>query len=161
MGVKKIRLTQGKFALIDEEDYERVSRFKWYWGSAGTTGGYASRATPRDCNGKQKGILMHRFILEASPTQMVDHRNRKSLDNRRSNLRKCTRSQNNRNSKGRGKYKGIRTETRGNQIRYQARIWYKNKRVCLGSFKTKKEAAEGYDKAAKKYYGEFACLNFP
>lgn len=86
-----IELTQGKRAIIDDEDYELVSKYKWHF-----DGRYAAH------KGRKK-IYMHRLIMGKSPLD-VDHINRDKLDNRRKNLRFCTRSQNLLNKKVKGVY---------------------------------------------------------
>lgn len=89
--MKKIELTKNKYALIDDSDFELVSKYKWYCSSMG----YATRS--QSVNGKKKEILLHRFLMGIDNDQEVDHINRNPLDNRRKNLRFCTRSENNHN----------------------------------------------------------------
>jgi len=145
-----------KYAIIDDEDFEIVSQYRWCRNSR-----YALTTIYR---GKKKKtvLLMHRFLLNAPKHLEVDHINHNGLDNRRANLRLVTKSQNHQNKRGsfrpHCKYKGIYWHT-GNK-RWIARLKGKLHKH-LGSFKNKKEAAKAYDKAAKKYFGEFACLNFP
>src|SRR3990167_2666087 len=101
-----IQLTKGKFALVDEEDYEKVNQFKWHF-----QGGYAAR-TYRDEDGKTKSIWMHQFILNYFVPRHIDHINRNGLDNRKENLRKILKWQNafNRERKTKSKtgYRGVR-----------------------------------------------------
>jgi hypothetical protein len=151
-----IQLTQGKFAIVDEEDYERVNAHKWsasnlqnIWYAIGmvSTG---------------NKILMHRFILNTD-IAIIDHYNRNGLHNYKSNLRPCNASQNIVNSEKRkgcsSIYKGVVKDKRCNS--YSARISFKGKNEYLGYFNDEIEAAKAYDAKAKELYGEFAILNFP
>ena len=95
--MKQIPLTQGKFSIVDDEDFPLLSQFKWY---AHLEHGYfyATRASSRDkVTGKQKVISMSRFIMNAPKGMLVDHKNGDTLDNRRKNLRICTHAENGRN----------------------------------------------------------------
>lgn len=105
-------------------------------------------------------LLMHRVIMKAPKGGLVDHRNGNGLDNRRSNLRRATRSQNQQNRKGSsGRFKGVFPVT--GYPTWRAALCAGYKYVHLGTFKTQKEAAMAYDVAAKAKYGEYALLNFP
>ena len=155
--VKTIELTQGQVALVDDEDWEWLSQWKWcaqYNAAAGVF-----YAVHRDSN--RQGILMHRLIMNAPAKIEVDHRNHTTLDNQKKNLRLCTRAQNAGNSRGRRDrrqlYKGVMRVTAKGLIhpRWAARIAHE----YLGCFKTPEEAARAYDIAAKARWGEFAFLN--
>jgi hypothetical protein len=154
--MREIPLTKGKVALVDDEDYERVMEAgPWQ---------YSDRYAVGRPYGKQR-IYLHRFILGLTPGDgnEVDHINQDKLDDRKQNLRLCTRSQNNAN---RGAY---RNNTSGYKCvyfdqkrgEYQAYILVNRHKIHLGRFATAKEAARAYDKAAPLYFGEFALLNFP
>jgi hypothetical protein len=101
--------------------------------------------------------------MDAPKGLLVDHRNLNGLDNRRSNLRLATHGENNQNKRKRkgasSRYIGVSFEKRIKK--WSARIMYKGKAIWLGNFKNEIDAALAYDKAARKYYGEFARLNFP
>lgn len=150
--MKYIALTQDKKSLVDNEDYDLLSAHNWYAAKRGY-GFYAQRVS------KRKVIQIHRVVMNAQKGEEVDHINGNTLDNRKNNLRKVTRSQNEWNRKKQSNntsgYKGV-IFSRG---RYVARIKVLNKVNYLGAFKQKKEAALAYNNAATKYHGEFALLN--
>ena len=149
--MKTIPLTQGKVAIVDDADYERVIHHKWCYDS----GGYATASV----SGKQQ--RMHRFILNAKRGEHVDHVNLDGLDNQRSNIRICNNSQNHANTRLRSDnttgYKGVSFIKRDNI--FQAKIEVNGHHVNLGSFADPKEAAKKYNEAAVKHFGEFARLN--
>jgi hypothetical protein len=152
--MKEMLLTKGKVALVDDEDYKFLIQWKWNFSSTG----YAAR------NGgtykKRKNIKMHRLIMRATSGMEVDHINGNRLDNRRCNLRICTRSQNHCNvglsSRNTSGFKGIVFDYKT----WNAKITKNGKRIHLGCFKNKEDAARAYDRAAKELFGEFAKLNF-
>ena len=156
--MREIPLTQGKVALVDDGDYDLVSRFKWLAAKAPRTW-YARRVDYGA--GRKKNESMHRLILNAPPDKIVDHINGNGLDNRRENLRLATKIQNNCNTRlrrdNRSGYKGVKR----NALRWIARIRIDRKLIHLGSFATKEDAARAYDNAARQHFGEFAKLNFP
>lgn len=156
--MKKIPLTQGKFAIVDDCDYEYLMQWKWHY----RNDDYAVR-TDRT-NGMQQTIRMHRIILERMGFKNFvrsDHINRDRLDNRRCNLRSATNRQSNCN----------RSRFRNNISGYIGVCWYKQygnwhaqigingKQTHIGYYDNLKEAAKAYNKAALKYHGEFAVLN--
>lgn len=149
-----IQLTQDQKAYVDLEDAFRVLKFKWY--AAQTASSF--RACRR-CGTKMLG--MSRFILNAEQEEIVDHKNHDTLDNRRKNLRLCTVAENTHNSRKFSNnttgYKGVCWHKRRNK--YIATIAISRKNIHLGYFKTAKEAALAYNKAAKEIFGEFACIN--
>ncbi len=159
--MKKIFLTQGKVAIVDDEDHFWLSMWVWCCHN----GGYAVRN--ERCSKIRKIVLMHRVILERklghSNFEQVDHKDGDRLNNRKANLRVATNAQNMRN---RGKnvnntsgYKGVTWFKRDKN--WTASIWVNGVRIHLGYFNCKIEAAKAYDIAAKKYHREFAVLNFP
>lgn len=153
MPTKKIPLTRGFFAIVDESDYEELSRKKWTYISAGYAGNYFRN------NGKVCCIRMHRLLLNAKSFQEVDHINGNGLDNRKENLRICTRAENVRNrGSSKGKlYKGVFKSTAQNS--WFSQIMVDGKMIYLGSFDDPKKAAEVYNEAAKKHHGKFAKFN--
>ncbi|MGA2914903.1 MAG: AP2/ERF family transcription factor [Sedimentisphaerales bacterium] len=159
---RKIELTKGKFAKVDPEDFDTLSKFSWFV-SAGTHSFYAYRSI--SVFGKSRAIAMHRQVKNVfDPLVFIDHINHDGLDNRKANLRLATVSQNNCNRRrrpdaGRSKYRGIDYDKGINK--WRARIRFKNERILLGYFDSEEDAAHTYDKAAILYHGEFAMLNFP
>ena len=153
---RRIRLTQGKFAIVDCEDYDLLSRYKWCAAKDSSTY-YAVRSR----RGKQ--VRMHREIMKVPKHLVCDHINHNGLDNRRNNLRICTRQQNTYNQKpmktGTSKYKGVDWNKR--QKKWRARIYYKSRCHYLGYFNNEIDAALSYDAKARQLFKEFACLNFP
>jgi len=114
-------------------------------------------------NGKCKTILMHRFILGITDsTIQIDHSNFNGLDNRRDNIRVCTRSENGMNRKryanSSSVYKGV--IYRNDCNKYYVRIRVNGKNINIGSFINEIEAAKAYDNAALLHYKEFANTNF-
>ncbi len=159
---RRIPLTQGKYAIVDPEDYKRLSKYKWHvvWGSMTY---YASRNSR--IGKKRIAIKMHREILDPPEPLVVDHINHKGYDNRRANLRPATRTQNAVNksiaatSSGSSKYRGVVWHK--NIKKWQAYIGIKYKQITIGYFDSEIKAAKAYDEAAKKHHSEFAVLNFP
>jgi hypothetical protein len=157
-----IPLTQGQNAIVDAEDFDRLSAFKWFavWNTH-TKSFYAISAGKRIKGGRAKVIRMHQQILECGPGEQIDHRSHDTLDNRKENLRKCTHQQNcynhrikKNNTTG---FKGVCFHKAAGK--WVAGIVVNRKRIHLGIFSSKKDAADAYDDAAKIYHGEFAYLN--
>lgn len=151
--MKKISLTKGLFATVDDEDFNYLNQWKWYANKCG------SKYRVMRKTGSYKLLYMHRFILKASQNMQVDHINGDSLDNRRSNLRLATNAQNSANRKTIKSLIGYRGVTR-NGYNYSASITVNRKHIHLGTFSTAIEAAKVYDRNAILNFGEYACLNF-
>jgi hypothetical protein len=159
---RRIPLTEGKFTIVDLQDFYWLNNFEWcakedYYGRF-----YAVRFTNQS-EKKQKITAMHRLICNPPPGLLVDHRNNNSLDNRRDNLRLATHSQNTCNR--RMNKSNASSQFRGVSLFRSRRIWYARikihgKSIFLGYFDSEIDAAKAYDNAAKKYHGEFARLNF-
>ena len=149
--MKRIKLTNSnKVALVDDIDFELVSQYKWHLHPCGV-----SLYARTYLNGKKP--LMHRLILAPPPNMDIDHANNNGLDNKRCNIRICTRTQNQANSrprKGTSKYKGVSWSYTENKWRAFIRINGKGK--TIGRFDFELEAAEAYKKEALKCFGEFA-----
>lgn len=147
---------QGVFVLVDDEDFEYLNKFKW-----NLCHGYAQRFGRITEDFYRKSMLMHREIIHASKGIQVDHINHDQLDNRKSNLRLVTKSQNMMNAKKRtmckSPYKGVCWFN--NYQKWMSSITINGKKKFLGYFEYDKDAAVAYNKAAKKYFGEFSLLN--
>lgn len=135
--MEKIKLTQNKFTIVDDEDFDRINKFKWYARKDRNTF-YAQRKF--NINGTWKNIMLHRFILNPPSDKFIDHINHDGLDNRKANLRIVTHSQNHFNEK-------IRTD---NTSGFKGVYWKKQHKrwiamlanKYLGSFKYKKDAID-------------------
>ena len=155
-------MSQPRYARVDPADYKRLRNYEWYT-KRGLKSFHAHTFARDSKTGKTKRKYMHRMLHETPEGMMIDHINHDGMDNRRANLRAATRSQNLYNRKKwsgtySSKFKGV-TWHKGKR-KWQARIGFQNKRVHLGFFTDEIEAAKAYDRAAKKYHGEFAYLNF-
>lgn len=155
-----IPLTQGLYALVNSDDYERLNKYKWYAHRDHSTF-YAVRHAPRQ-NGKQGSILMHREILGLPKGIDTDHRNGCGLDNRKANLRPAAHNQNQWNQqphyKGTSQYKGVCWHKR--QKKWRVQIRFEGTDIYLGVFTSEIEAAKAYDKKAVELFGDFAKTNF-
>jgi AP2 domain/HNH endonuclease len=161
--MREIPLTNSnKVALVDDEDYESVSRYKWRL-SAGVYTLYAMRTLEaHENNGVRSTLKMQLQLMNPPDGFQVDHKDGDGLNNQRNtNLRLATPTQNQAN---RGRQKRNKSGVKGvswikARGKWGAFICINYKRSNLGSFKTKEEAAEAYRKAAVELYGEFACLD--
>ena len=150
--MKEIKLSKGKFAFVDDEDFEYLNQWKWCIDDRN----YAKRAV--NINGKQSWIKMHRIIMNAPGKMEVDHVNRNNLDNRKSNLRICTHSQNIANSKkpitNTSGVKGVHWKKNNNK--WESYIGYQGKKIYIGLFDDIEKAAIAYKNKAHELFGEFA-----
>jgi len=144
----KIPLTQGKYAIVDHEDFEWLNQWKWHY-----MNGYAYHSFK--INGKYTEIGMHAFILQTPKGMETDHVNRNRSDNRRSNLRVVTTSQNQHNVgvnvKNTSGHKGITFHKRDRY--WQVMIRIAGRRFYIGSYKEKDKAIVAYNIAERKAYG--------
>ena len=156
-GVKRIKLTWGRYAIVDAEDYEKLKDYKW----CTIQGSRTFYAKTFRLSGAI--LAMHRLILDAPKGLYVDHIDHNGLNNRKSNLRLCTNQENLRNKLPRpgcsSKYKGVSGSKARNKFR--ANIYLNRKAIHLGYFDSEIDAARAYDKKAHELFGEFAYLNFP
>jgi hypothetical protein len=153
--MKGITSIRGSKIIVDDSDYKTLVSYVW---SINNTG-YAVRYETVD--NKKSQISMHRQIMNTPRGMFTDHKNHERLDNRRSNLRICTREQNQRNMKLQKNsstgQKGVYWDKKAKA--YRARIYFNKKRKCLGFFSTAAEAGSAYNREAIKVYGDFAVLN--
>ena len=154
----EIPLTHGQVALIDDEDYDLVSQYKWhaYWDPS--TKSFYAKTGIRKPDGKQTSLRMHRLIMKAKKGEQVDHINHDTLDNQKENLRLCTNSQNQHN---RGRKSNNTSGCKGVDWykasgKWRAQIALNGKVMHLGYFAIKQEAYEAYCKAALELHGEFS-----
>jgi len=157
--VKKILLTQGKFALVDDADFEAVNQFKWH-ATKFRRAFYACRSSQR-VNGKQSTIYLHRFLMPG--IDEIDHKDGNGLNNQRNNLRAASRAEN--LQAFRRKWKKTTSKFRGVYWDKHHKLWCAQLRKAgihfnLGRFVSETDAALAYDAAARKYFGEFASPNF-
>lgn len=159
--MKNIPLSQGQFSNVDDDDFEKLSQYKWYAAYSKTSKSYyAARTTT--INGKRKNILMHREILGVTnPNILVDHIDHNTLDNRKQNIRLATNSLIQGNSRKQSNntsgLKGISFLKRTGK--WYSQIMINGKKNHLGYFGNAIDAAKAYNDAARKYFGEFALLN--
>lgn len=154
--MKEIPLSQGKVALVDDEDFGVLVLRKWHANRTQDGKWYARSGT------YPNQIYMHRIIMEAYKGEQIDHVNGDGLDNRRKNLRFATsldQSGNKRKAPYKSsQYKGVCFDKSRNK--WVAHIHINGKQKHLGRFLDEEEAALAYDEAAKEHFGEFALTNF-
>ena len=152
--MKLIPLNKGKFAMIDDLDYNMISAFNWSIIDRGERM-YAYTKI----NGKN--IRMHRFIMNVTdPKILIDHKNRNGLDNTRGNLRTATHAQNCANKKATSGTSSVYLGVGKRQNKWNARITKDGITHELGYYAQEVEAALAYDNKARELHGEFANLNF-
>ena len=152
--MKAIQLTGGKVAIVDDEDFEELNRYKWHYCE-----GYAIRADYS--GGKRQVIRMHRVVTSAPPNFLVDHINGEGIDNRRSNLRLCTHGENQMNrdrpKSSTSGYSGVNYHRASGK--WQCRVQSNGKRHDLGLFDNKHDAARMYNFWCVDLHGKFARPN--
>lgn len=161
--MKELKITCGYAALVDDEDFEELSKYNWQACPRGKTVYVKRYAT---VNGKETTVQMHRQILDAKKGEVIDHKNRNGLDNRRDNIRKVTRSQNQFNREVKhgtdSKYRGVKISNKGRtkNIRWQAYIKINYKTIHLGIHDTEIQAAQAFNRAVIVYkLDKFCPLN--
>lgn len=149
---KEIFLGQGLVALVDDEDYAFLCKYRWRarWGSTGKKPYVVAT------------VRLHRLVTNCPEDLMVDHINGDTLDNRKANLRVCTNAQNQQNTKGRG---GTSTH-KGVSLNKRAGLWvgmfmFNGRRYYCGRFENEEECARAVDKKRREVCEDFASLNFP
>ena len=154
--IKLIQALSGHHIIVDEQDFDEVSKFNWSIGS----NGYPKRQFRQ--KGKNNTVYLHRFLMSPKSDEHIDHADGDKTNASRANLRLCNRCQNlsnqklsKRNTSG---FKGVWLHKHG---LWAAEVISKGERVYLKYFKSKEDAAHAYDTAAKLHHGEFARLNFP
>lgn len=160
--MKTIPATLGYIIVVDDEDYDLLSKFRWYAHNCGGKTNPQKRPARRSSvkEGRKVHFLVH-HLMRAPAGMNVDHINGDPWDNRRSNLRICTVAENTRNRRKHAgcsnTYKGV--FRRGNF--FFAIICHEGIRYDLGSYADEIATARLYDAAAKFLHGDFASLNFP
>ncbi|WP_407430580.1 AP2/ERF family transcription factor [Arcticibacter sp.] len=165
---KEITLTQGKVAIVDDSDYEYLSKYKWY--TKNNNGFFYAVRTDRSVK-PRRTIFMHRLVMnEWNSKTFIDHKDHDTLNNQKANLRACCHAENMRNGTKTSKlktsvFKGVskRVQRRNGKVIYTAwlaQVGFEGKRIQVGLFQDEVEAAKAYDKAALKYFGQYANLNF-
>jgi HNH endonuclease/AP2 domain len=158
MEYKEILLSNGMAAKVSECDYENVGQHNWYAKEDMKSGMVYAAAWIDGHN-----VSMHRLIFGGEAGELdIDHKDNDGLNNTRENLRIATRSQNIANSRKRrgttSQYKGVHVMREGY---IKAYIMHQYRRIHLGYFPTEEDAARAYDEAARKYFRDFARVNFP
>jgi len=153
--MKKIELTKGKYAIVDDEVFDEVSKLKWHYCK-----GYAQRS--ERINGKRSNVSMHRYILGANTGDIVDHKDLDGTNNQKSNLRFCTKGQNSENrikikSKTTSKYKGVFWNSANKKWISTVK---KHSKCYSKIFNNERNAAIWYDETARELFGEFVNTNF-
>jgi hypothetical protein len=159
---RKIYLGEGEYTIVEPPDYYAYGKYKWVLLGTGRHV-YAVREMKIGSK-RTKRMYLHREIMKPPKGKLVDHRNSDGLDNRRANLRVATHAENMQNrrktrKKTTSRFIGVHLEKKsGISI---VEISHQGKLIYIGRFKDEVEAARAYDRAALKYHGEFARLNFP
>jgi hypothetical protein len=134
--------------IIDLDDYEKISKYKWYIENHGYVRGHV--------DGKK--VSLHRFIMNVEDEKEIDHINHNPLDNRKSQLRVCSAKQNMMNkvlySNNKSGTKGVHYYRWSNS--WLVTITYNGEKIHLGYYKTKDEAIRARKEAEQKYFGEYA-----
>lgn len=153
--MKRIPLTKGLFALVDDCDFDALNQFKWHASKHKNT--FYAKKVFRNLDGTKAITMMHRALLSPKESEQVDHADRDGLNNCRTNLRICTYSENNKNRRifknNTSGYRGVIAAPNG---RFYAQIYKNGRCTALGGYGSILQAAEAYEAAAKRIYGDFA-----
>jgi hypothetical protein len=158
-----IPLTQGQNAIVDAEDFDRLNQWNWHaqWSNCSKTFYAGRNSYPDGPKGKCVYVRMHAEVLGIKSE--IDHRDGNGFNNRKENLRPCTRKQNTWNgtkkSTNRSGFKGVSKDRRSPNGRWRARIMVSGVEIQLGLFDTPEEAAHAYNDAARRHFGDFAQVN--
>jgi hypothetical protein len=179
---RKIAVGKKHVAIVDDDDYDRLSKLRWHTSIQRSTTRRVNRVTPRTCirMTDQDGVgwfrseSMHRIVMNAKPNQLVDHIDGDHLNNQKSNLRFATNQENARNQRAVRTYKGRPPTSRFKGVHlkrfkkigrwyeyWEAGIYDGGTRTHLGHFKDEIQAACVYDDACRARHGQFARPNFP
>lgn len=159
--MKEIKLTRGKFAIVDDEDYESLIKFNWYANKSHTRDNWYVVCS-KMINGKGASIYMHRHIMGVVDRKVfIDHIDGNGLNCQKNNMRTASCSQNGMNRKqqknSKSNYKGVSFH----KGRWRATIVKDRKSKHIGNFNSQENAATAYNIFAEKYHGEFANYNKP
>jgi hypothetical protein len=158
--MKEIPLTQGKVALVDDSDFERLSKYKWFATQNRKNGNWYARTTimTKDTKCGHTSIGMHRMIL-GDEFKVIDHKDGNGLNNQRLNLRGCSYAQNQMNKciarTNKTGYKGVFF----NGKKYVAKVGVNRRSIHLGTFSTAIEGAKAYNQYVNTHFGEFANVS--
>lgn len=145
----ELKLVSGEMVLLDDEDFEAMSKFRWYL----STDGYAATYQPTR--------YMHRMVMKTPKGMECDHRRHMLLDNRKSELRNTPKSGNMRNKRhkkdGTSRFKGVTWDRVRAKWRAQLKVGVKH--LLCARFDSEIEAARAYDACALRVFGDFACVN--
>jgi hypothetical protein len=150
--MKTIPLSRGHVALCDDKDYKFLNQWKWSYQENLDGSCFAVRMTT--INGERKSLIMHRILLNPPKGYIDKHLDGNGINNQRANFLRMSLSQ------LRASDHIVHSKSGYKGVKITAQISVNRKHIDLGSFKSVKKAAKAYDKAAKKYFGEFAVLNF-
>lgn len=157
--MKTIKLTQGKVALVDDADYEAVSQYRWHAQKMGRCF-YAARSVKKP-DGRPAYQFLHHFLMPG--VARIDHRDGNGCNDQRKNIRPATKRQNSQGARQKkigatARFRGVVRHRCG---KWQSQITVDGKQIYLGLSTSEIEAAKVYDKAAREFFKEFACPNFP
>ncbi len=152
-----ISLTKDQVALVDDDDFERLSQYEWAAIKSSTSHTYYATTY----GGAGRALSMHRLIMDAPDGVQVDHKDGNGLNNTKANLRFATHAENMRNRRlSRSNKVGLKGVSRQkNAATFRAQIKFEGVRHHLGNFRDAQDAARAYNKAALRLHGEFARIN--